>query len=141
MISASLSITRDGETIGLVVRGIAHTPGVRGDVELVSVHLDARDEPEWTGEPLSDAEYERAIEALWGASLQTDPRPQRFVCPDCGYGVKADEDGCCVTCGRDCAIVIVVDEPEDMAREALADRIDRAHEAWKERRLERDLGR
>lgn len=47
-------------------------------------------------------------------TVSVDGRPQRFVCPDCGYAVKADEDGCCATCGRDCAIVIVVAEPEDM---------------------------
>lgn len=42
--------------------------------------------------------------------------PERFVCPDCGWAVKADEDGCCSTCGRDCAIVAVLVEPENMAR-------------------------
>jgi hypothetical protein len=36
---------------------------------------------------------------------------ERFVCPDCGYGVQADEDGCCASCGRDCAIVRQTDEP------------------------------
>lgn len=102
-VSASTFVQRDGEVYDLVVRGLAHTPGVRGDVELVSVHLDARGEPEWTGEPLSDAEHERAIDALWDASLQVDHR--------------------------------------DEAREALCDRIDRAHDEWKERRLERDLAR
>lgn len=45
-------------------------------------------------------------------------RPQRFVCRDCGYGVKADEDGCCTTCGRDCAIVELVSVPEDWDAEA-----------------------
>lgn len=30
--------------------------------------------------------------------------PLWFVCEECGEGVKADEDGCCVTCGRDCRI-------------------------------------
>lgn len=37
---------------------------------------------------------------------------QRFLCPDCGLGVKADEDGLCATCGRDCAIVVVIHDPE-----------------------------
>ena len=41
--------------------------------------------------------------------------PQRFICPDCGFGVKADEDGCCATCGRDCALVAVLVEPEEMS--------------------------
>ncbi len=27
-----------------------------------------------------------------------------FVCSNCGPKVRADEDGCCATCGRDCAI-------------------------------------
>lgn len=29
----------------------------------------------------------------------------RFDCEECGAGVKVDEDGCCVTCGRDCAVI------------------------------------
>lgn len=32
---------------------------------------------------------------------------ERFRCPDCGTGVKADEDGCCAHCGADCVIVSV----------------------------------
>ena len=104
-VSATLSIHRDGEVYDLVVHGLSHTPGIRGDVELVSVHLDARGEPEWTGEPLSDAEHRRAIDALHDASLE-----------ECA-GSAYDQ------------------------REALCDRIDRAHEEWKERRLERDLAR
>jgi len=27
-----------------------------------------------------------------------------FTCSDCGAHVKVDEDGCCATCGTDCAI-------------------------------------
>ena len=30
----------------------------------------------------------------------------RFDCAKCGQAVKADEDGCCATCGRDCTIVV-----------------------------------
>lgn len=30
--------------------------------------------------------------------------PNRFACVECGPVVKADEDGCCVHCGRDCTI-------------------------------------
>lgn len=26
---------------------------------------------------------------------------EHFVCPNCGPHVRADEDGCCGTCGRD----------------------------------------
>jgi hypothetical protein len=63
-VSACLSILRDGETIDLVVYGVSHTPGELGDVELRSVHLDARDQPEWTGEPLDDAEHACALRAL-----------------------------------------------------------------------------
>lgn len=40
----------------------------------------------------------------------------RFDCKDCGEGVPADEDGCCVMCGRTCAVVEdgeVVMRPED----------------------------
>ena len=27
---------------------------------------------------------------------------EHFVCPECGKHAKADEDGCCATCGEDC---------------------------------------
>jgi len=40
-------------------------------------------------------------------------REQRFVCREHGYGVKADTDGCCSTCGTDCAVVEVVYAPEN----------------------------
>jgi len=30
--------------------------------------------------------------------------PECFVCSECGPLVKADEDGCCTTCGRDCEV-------------------------------------
>lgn len=58
-----------------------------------------------------------AIDAALSASAppQGETKPERFVCPDCGYGVAADEDGCCATCGRDCAIIRVISEPEDMS--------------------------
>lgn len=36
--------------------------------------------------------------------------PQRFVCIECGW-VKTDQDGCCVTCGRECALVAVLYAP------------------------------
>jgi hypothetical protein len=48
------------------------------------------------------------------AALRGDRSGERFLCPDCGLGVKADEDGCCASCGRDCAIVVVLVEPLDM---------------------------
>ena len=32
-------------------------------------------------------------------------KSNRFDCSECGQGVKADEDGCCVTCGRECSQV------------------------------------
>ena len=60
------------------------------------------------------------------ASLDAELRRQKFVCPDCGYGVKADEDGCCATCGRDCAVVAVLVEPEDMTRLVGDDTLDTA---------------
>lgn len=37
---------------------------------------------------------------------------ERWECPDCGIGVKADEDGCCATCGADCASVLSPVAPE-----------------------------
>jgi len=38
------------------------------------------------------------------APPSTAATPEQFVCPTCGPGVAADEDGCCVTCGADCEI-------------------------------------
>lgn len=32
--------------------------------------------------------------------------PSRFDCPQCGPGVSADEDGCCASCGADCAVQV-----------------------------------
>jgi hypothetical protein len=29
---------------------------------------------------------------------------EHFVCKDCGPHTKADEDGCCAYCGRDCKV-------------------------------------
>jgi hypothetical protein len=34
---------------------------------------------------------------------------ERFRCADCGFGVKADEDGCCATCGADCEVWVHAD--------------------------------
>lgn len=42
---------------------------------------------------------------------------QRFVCRDCGYGVKGDTDGCCAGCGKDCLVVELVYIPEDWGPE------------------------
>jgi hypothetical protein len=54
------------------------------------------------------------------AALRGDRSVERFLCPDCGLGVKADEDGCCAMCGRDCAIVVVLVEPLDCKPSAVA---------------------
>ena len=35
------------------------------------------------------------------ARLRVQDGRERFDCPECGKGVKADEDGCCASCGRD----------------------------------------
>jgi hypothetical protein len=29
-------------------------------------------------------------------------KAEHFRCPECGPHVRADEDGCCATCGADC---------------------------------------
>lgn len=29
---------------------------------------------------------------------------EAWHCPECGIGVRADEDGCCAVCGRDCRV-------------------------------------
>ena len=39
--------------------------------------------------------------------------PGSFTCPDCGPRVKADEDGCCASCGLDCEIVESPPDPRD----------------------------
>lgn len=36
---------------------------------------------------------------------QLDEALNCFLCIECGLTVKADEDGCCATCGRDCIIL------------------------------------
>lgn len=36
--------------------------------------------------------------------VQIKEGPQHFVCTECGVHVKADEDGCCASCGADCKI-------------------------------------
>lgn len=33
--------------------------------------------------------------------MENSGNPGGWVCPECGPGVKADEDGCCKHCGRD----------------------------------------
>lgn len=42
-----------------------------------------------------------------------------FVCPECGHGVKADEDGCCAYCGRDCIVEKLPVTPENYLEGAL----------------------
>ena len=50
--------------------------------------------------------------ASWPLAIVDRPAPSaaipanRFDCAKCGQAVKADEDGCCATCGRDCTIVV-----------------------------------
>lgn len=43
---------------------------------------------------------------------------RRFRCLDCGFAVAADEDGCCVSCGRQCEIWTLTTqyEPDDEER-------------------------
>lgn len=33
--------------------------------------------------------------------------PTRYDCEECGEGIDADEDGCCLSCGRDATVVEV----------------------------------
>jgi hypothetical protein len=60
----------------------AHEETGRGLLDALADAVDALDE--W--------EKERAAELAGGS----------FTCPTCGPHVKADEDGCCATCGEDC---------------------------------------
>lgn len=68
----------------------------------------------------------------WDAALTGS-----FACQECGDAVKADEDGCCATCGADCEItpgidwLIVGDEsaPPAKRRPAQADWVRSAREA------------
>lgn len=39
------------------------------------------------------------------ARAQLEQWRNQFICLECGLGQKADEDGCCSGCGRDCLIV------------------------------------
>lgn len=58
-----------------------------------------------------------------------------FECPECGDGVKADEDGCCAACGADCQQndgidwLIVGDESGPRRRPAQLDWVRTAREA------------
>ena len=110
---ACVSVTRDGDTIDLVVYGVAHTPDEVSDVELLSVHLDAAGEPEWTGESLSDAEYDRACRALLEASEEQEQRRAMLE-----------------AMGEWAATRAVEEAPEA----DIFDRIDRAYEMVKEAR-------
>ncbi len=58
-----------------------------------------------------------AIKAVRLKGFGCSPR-ECFFCPDCGIDVKVkvDDDGCCATCGRDCAAIAILVEPEDMSR-------------------------
>jgi hypothetical protein len=110
---ACVSVTRDGDTIDLVVYGVAHTPDEVSDVELLSVHLDAAGEPEWTGASLSDAEYDRACRALLEASEEQEQRRAMLE-----------------AMGEWAATRAVEEAPEA----DIFDRIDRAYEMVKEAR-------
>lgn len=54
-----------------------------------------------SGRARSVYSYDKFVAALAGVrALEWE----HFVCPECGPRVKADEDGCCATCGRDCRV-------------------------------------
>lgn len=57
---------------------------------------------------MDSATRHNGVDAVEGAAhpgnTPTLEDRERFDCSECGKGVSADEDGCCVTCGRDCAI-------------------------------------
>ena len=42
---------------------------------------------------------------------------ERWRCPECGFCVAADEDGCCVTCGSDCARMVILEAGRRGGRE------------------------
>lgn len=63
---------------------------------------------EWRKEPIGERSNELAdaVDALneWEKerAKEVAQTAGSFTCPTCGPHVKADEDGCCVTCGEDC---------------------------------------
>jgi hypothetical protein len=65
---------------------------------------------EWDRACLLSGRYCEPYLSSENAWVSEDSRPQAapltewFVCPECGPKVKADEDGCCATCGADCSI-------------------------------------
>lgn len=63
------------------------------------------------GSSLGHREPERALRE--GGFYVAEKRRQRAVCRKCGYGVFVDTDDNCATCGAQCAIVEVIDEPEE----------------------------
>lgn len=50
----------------------------------------------------------RAIDVLDAALSETDCY---FECPECGPRISVDEDGCCVSCGRD-AVEVAAARPD-----------------------------
>lgn len=60
---------------------------------------------DWRKEPIGERSNElaAAVDALdkWAKERAAESAGS-FTCPTCGPHVKADEDGCCATCGEDC---------------------------------------
>lgn len=93
-----------------VVRLRAHGDGRAGGFETPDLDQILADFPEALDQPAyMNADWDRAKEQY--ASLRSAIERLReenavlrtggFICPDCGYGVSADEDGCCASCGAD----------------------------------------
>lgn len=48
---------------------------------------------------------EQAAPLILATDIQALLPETWFKCPECGSLVRADEDGCCATCGQDCETV------------------------------------
>lgn len=68
-------------------RGIAQ---VKGHIADYNVDIDKVDEP---------TDHERQLQ-----KAQLPLKMPHWICPSCGLGVKADEDGCCCSCGAACEV-------------------------------------
>ncbi len=78
------------------------------------------------------AELERQLDALEADGFHARKPDRSWVaCPECGPNVASDEDGCCASCGRDCAQIHAWDSGDAAAggvsdvRAKLPDRLGR----------------
>ncbi len=81
-------------------------------------------------------ERERAAKKCLAAVSDLERWQNCLICIECGRG-KADEDGCCVTCGRDCLGFV----DGKLVNTGVADHVDGVDKARRKAETERDAYR